>query len=352
MALPLLWRLLLQDFFKNFFLSVTALLFILCTTRLRDLSHVISLGATLEQAASFFLLQVPYLLPIIVPLSALIAGFNQFKNLSSKGQHIALQASAISTRQILTPPLIASLFIGIFTFYIVSEVTTGCQKATSALRQELSSINPLLLLKNRPLLEEKGLFYVALGAENLGIDAKNSLIVMANKEKNLQLLFAETWTQNKGVLKGENVTWLAHDRKKNDEWWVQTSKETYFPLSQIAASQTKNNISQEPVDHLKLIPLLKRVKKGKEEVIFECTRRLSLSFMPITFAFLGACCGLKAGKREKNSAYIVLFTATILTLSIYIASKQVAMSLFSTVFLYLPPPLLHIFAGLSQLKRV
>ena len=71
--MPIFWRYLLIHFLKVFCLCVVAFIAILLTMRLDEIASLMTLGAGVTELVWFTLQQIPYILPIAIPISALIS---------------------------------------------------------------------------------------------------------------------------------------------------------------------------------------------------------------------------------------------------------------------------------------
>ena len=71
--MPLLWRYLLNNYLKVFALCVMSFIAILLTLRLSEIAYFATLGPQAMHIVWFILQQIPFVLPIAFPVSALIA---------------------------------------------------------------------------------------------------------------------------------------------------------------------------------------------------------------------------------------------------------------------------------------
>jgi lipopolysaccharide export system permease protein len=166
--MPILWRYLLVHYFKVLFFCTIAFIIILFTMRLDEIAHFITLGASGLYLLLFTLYQIPYILPIAIPISSLISTILLIQRLSKDHELTALRASAIAIRSILAPILLAAAFLSVLNFYIVSEIATSSHLASGVLKTELRSINPLLILNNKHLMHSKGYHFDILGSSQQG----------------------------------------------------------------------------------------------------------------------------------------------------------------------------------------
>jgi lipopolysaccharide export system permease protein len=182
MALPILWRYLLAQYLKVLCLCTFSFVAILLTTRLDDIAHFASLGSQGLIILQFTLYQIPYILPIALPISCLISTVILIQRLSSTHELTAMRASGLPLKDILAPILLAAAILSIFNFYVVSELATKSHLETSLLKNELRSVNPLLLLHNKHLMKLKGFYFDTTGASRMGETASDVILAMPNKK--------------------------------------------------------------------------------------------------------------------------------------------------------------------------
>src|SRR5262249_35116763 len=103
--MPILWRYLLGHYLKVLVLCVLAFVAILLATRLDEIAHFATLGPEGMVILSFPLHQIPYILPIAIPISCLISAMLLIQRLSHTHEMTAIRASGLSLRMILCPIL-------------------------------------------------------------------------------------------------------------------------------------------------------------------------------------------------------------------------------------------------------
>lgn len=123
--MPLIWRYLLSQYLRIFFLALISFIAILMSVRLDDIASFASLGTAQSRLLLFILYQIPYIIPIAVPVSSLLAGLLTFSRLSSTSELTAFRSSGISLRQITSPILMAAVVLSLLNFFLVSEVSTS-----------------------------------------------------------------------------------------------------------------------------------------------------------------------------------------------------------------------------------
>src|SRR5262249_45008349 len=127
--------------------------------------------------------------------------------------------------------LLAGTCIAILNFYIVSELATHSHLRTNLIKNELRSVNPLLLLHNKHLMRMKGLFFNTMGASRLGEKASHVVIAMPNRNNTrINVFFAKNLEATPFALIESNVTLLTSLHLKNSKFFdhmlLKTSEKT------------------------------------------------------------------------------------------------------------------------------
>ena len=106
--IPILWRYALQSYLRVFLLSVCTFIAVLLVSRFKEIARFAALSSDSLKTALFVVYQFPLILPMAIPISALIASLLLFQRLSRGSELTALRASGLSLRSILTPLLFTS----------------------------------------------------------------------------------------------------------------------------------------------------------------------------------------------------------------------------------------------------
>ena len=181
LGIPLLWRFIAGHYLKVFLFSTAALVLCLMTLRLEEIAHFASIDPSQEYTLWFVLYQVPYILPIAIPLACLISSMILMQRLSTSHEISALRSLGYSLKSIFAPILLIALLISTANLFITSEVAAYTHLKTNLLKTEIRSLNPLLLLHNKHLLQVKGIFFDALGPSKMGEFASDVVVAMPGK---------------------------------------------------------------------------------------------------------------------------------------------------------------------------
>jgi lipopolysaccharide export system permease protein len=373
--MPIVWRYLIKDFLKISLACVFAFVAILLTMRMNEIAHFAALGAPLTTLLFFTLYQIPYILPIALPLSSLIASFLTIQRLSYFQECTALRASGFSILHILTPIWIVAAFFAIGNFWITSEFATQSHLKANILKNELRSINPLLLLQNKHLMRLKGFYFEILGSSHVGESAQDVILAFPNRHQGrLNILIAKQLITKPIQFIGEKVTLITgtESQKENDfdDLYIENMQSSTTNIRDFSYL-LENKVFRVGNDYLKFSLLLSRLEdvqqdlqqslspenlrakiKERNQIFSEMIKRLSLALAVFTFTVLGTTCGMSIGRRKHNRSVYFAISLSLLFLICFFAAKGIDNNVWIASFLYLFPHLFIILTSMLFLKRI
>ncbi|WP_079989405.1 LptF/LptG family permease [Candidatus Protochlamydia phocaeensis] len=377
--MPILWRYSIGHFLKIVAACVLSFIAILLTMRLDEIAHFAALGAPLAYILLFTLYQIPYILPIALPLSCLIAALLFIQRLSNTHELTALRASGFAIRDIIAPILLTSAFLAVFNFWVVSELATRSHLQANLLKSELRSINPLLLLHNKHLMRLKGLYFEALGASRVGESASDVVLAIPNKHhQRINLLIAQNLKASPTLFIGQGVTLLTGSAGEAAEGFDNllvenmaesiTHVQDFSQLLQKKVWTINNDYLQLPLLLVRIkeqtraleqakkekadAPQLKQAKAQLNRSLAEIIKRSSIAIAVFSFTLMGACFGINISRRRHyRSLYMPIGLTTFYLIAFFVA-KGVDQNLSLSSSLYLVPHLIIIAASIFVLNRV
>lgn len=362
--MPILWRYLLGNYLKVLLLCVVAFIAILLTTRLDEIAHFATLGPEGLTILMFTLHQIPYILPIALPISCLISAMLLMQRLSQTHELTALRAAGLSLSNILCPILITAALLSLANFYTVSELSTHSHLTTGKLKNELRSLNPLLLLHNKHVLKLKGIFYNALGETRMGEKASDVIIALPNKHnKSIHLLLAKNLITSSSDFVGNGITLLTTlnrddlplNRQQPEFLFTENIQEAFTTaqdFSQLIYKKvwTLNN------DHLRLPLLMIRLSELESDDfnsgVSEILRRLSVALATLTFSLMGIAYGISTGRQRTQTPFLMVLGLSTLYLICFFMAKNYDHLLSAAAALYLVPHFIIVFLSLKRLYSV
>lgn len=376
--MPILWRYLIVHFLKITAVCALAFMAILLAMRLEEIARFISLGAPWSYFFIFILHQIPYILPIAIPLSCLIAAFLLTQRLSHTYELTALRASGFSISDIAAPVLAAAAFLSIANFWLVSELATRSHLQTSLLKNELRSLNPLLLLQNKHFMRLKGFYFAALGPSQAGESMCDVVWAIPNKQqRRLNLMVAQQVKMAHLVLTGWQVALISGAASAEEENF------DHVLIENIGQSVTDvkdfSHLLQEKAktihhDYLSLALLMARIQEGKQRLeqalkgagnaaqvkqlkieqqraFSEITRRFSVAAAVFSFTLMGIAFGINISRQRHYQALYAVIALAALYLIAFFAAKSVDRRWLLAASLYLWPHILIVAASLFVLRR-
>lgn len=373
--MPIYWRYLLSNYFKVLCLCVAAFIAILLTTRLDEIAHFITLGSEGLYILLFTLYQIPYILPIALPLSCLISSMILVQRLSAAHEMTAFRSCGLSLRQILSPVLIAAALLSAVNFYIVSEIATHSHLQGGILKSRLRALNPLLILHNKHVVRMKGLYFDIMGPSQMGESASNAVLAMPNRtQSRMNVMFAKEIHVDTEMFQGKGVTLLSSigdgSPEGTESLFVENMAETTASLEDFSHFFQKKVWTINP-DHLRLSLLRARIqserdslskaatpeeKKAVHKIInrsySEILRRISVCLGVFSLTLLGAACGLKINRRKSNRGFFIVAGLVTFFLIAFFAAKAVDDHLWASSALYLLPHAIIICIAIFLIRRI
>ena len=141
--MPILWRYLLRNYFQVFFLCVSAFISVLLVLRFQEIARFITSEASFAKVVLFSLYQIPYILPIAIPISCLISSLLLFQKLSHYQEITALRTIGLSLQKIVIPILASGFLLVLFNAMIAFELAPICRSKARMLIYETVTSNPL-----------------------------------------------------------------------------------------------------------------------------------------------------------------------------------------------------------------
>lgn len=367
--MTILWRYLISHYLKVLFFCVISFIAILVTTRLDEIASFATLGASGSYVFKFALYQIPYILPIAVPISCLISSFILFQRLSSSHELTAMRACGLALKQITGPILLAGAYLSVINFYTVSELSTQSHLKTKQLIHEIKTVNPLLLLHNERLLKTKGAYAAVQGPIHGGDSAEDVIMAISNtKNKRINLALSKKVLIKDDKLIGEGVTFISgrptDDLHKFDHLVlenmgkIETSLSDFSLLSKKEGWRLKN-------DHLKL-PLLiihtydkiKNLQKAKSESLSsdelrpyrievnkcfaEISRRISAAFSAFSFTLIGVAFGISISRQNSKKGVIYVIGLAAMYLTTFFFARSIDYHFYLATLLYIVPHIIII----------
>jgi lipopolysaccharide export system permease protein len=377
--MPILWRYLITDFLKITIACLLAFIAILLTMQLDEIAHFAALGAPLTYILLFTIHQIPYIIPIALPLSCLIASLILVQRLTLSHEFTALRASGFGLTNIFAPIWMTAAFLALINFLVASEFATHSHFQNNLLKSELRSINPLLILNNKHLMRLKGFYFESIGSSRKGESSTDVILALPGRsQERINLMLAKELKADKNFLSGDGVTLIsAIPSSKEDDFdqlVIENMKKSITHVSDFS-DMLQQKVWTIHNDYLTMPLLLARMKEQRalleearqnedsaEQIKLlaghlnrsqsEIMRRLSIAIAVFSFTMMGTAFGISLNRRR---SYLPLYCAIALTtlyLMAFFAAKGNEHQKWLAAQLFLLPHLIIITASLYSLRRV
>ncbi len=362
-AMPILWRYLLKSYFQVFGLCVSSFIAVLLVTRFQEIARFATSGSGLGPVLLFTLYQIPYVLPISIPISCLIASMLLYQRLSHTHELTALRSTGFGLYPLITPLILAGSLLSILNFSVASEIAPRCRILSRELISQVTAKNPLFLLQKETLVRLKDT-YIDMKTLKSGRRAEDVIFVLNNaSSKRLGLMVAQELFLENEMLTGKNVTIISSVDPKSPERFdhlVIENQKTMSTKASNLAQFVQNYEWYSNLDYYPLRMILAKEKVDKGQIGFlpaprarmEIARRISLGFAAFTFTFIGVAFGMEIGRRQSKKGLMWAIGLASLFMISFIAAKSFRDSPGLACLIYLIPHPLIVLISLRSLKRV
>ncbi|MFA6916681.1 MAG: LptF/LptG family permease [Parachlamydiales bacterium] len=372
----MLWKYLVYDYLKVMALCTISFVAILLTLRFDEIAHFACLGSSAGELAQFITLQLPYLLPIALPIAALISSYLLFSRLSIRQELTALRACGVGLFAILTPILITATFLTAADFYLTSEIASQAHLTNGQLRHKLRTINPLILLQNKRILSMQGISCETLGTSTYAEFAGDVFFAIPDmRNQRIDLALAQSIRGDKNAVIGENVTFILPVAEENgfDALNIENISLLETPYDAFTPALQQKSWNVHP-DHLQLALLnqhltvqkdnlslaceqknserCKEAKKNISRVYTELGRRVSAALALFTFTLLGAAFSIQIGRQQRRWSMLTLGLLSGVFLLCYFLAKSLDDKVVPALLLYFVPQLFLISLSSFKLYRL
>jgi lipopolysaccharide export system permease protein len=375
--MPTVWRFLLNHYLMVLSLCLVAFIAILLTLRLDEIAQFAALGANSPHLLKFVAYQIPYILPVAIPISALISTVILMQRLSSSYELTALRACGYSLAHIAAPLLLMAFLLSTISFALISEVSTHSQLMKRSLKREIKALNPLVLLQNEKLSRLQGIYAHAEGGLKSGEEAEDLVIARYNRSTDAidLLLVKKVLSEDEAILahhatlisssKGsterqtiiENAesvilpTWdLSQLLGRSSEWYP---KDDYLKLSllrariaeyrtEIAAAEARGASPKE----------IKKITHSLQACYSEAIRRASLSLSVLSFTLIGIAFGTRSSPRQLKRGLLWIVGLATLFLVCFFTAKSLHHHCYTSMALYTAPHIVIIACCWRSLHRL
>jgi lipopolysaccharide export system permease protein len=328
--------------------------------RFKEIAEFATLNSDGVSIFLFSLYQLPYVLPLAIPVSCMIAAMLLLQKMSHSHELTALRAAGLSLNVILYPLLLAGIILSLINFTIVSEIGPKCRFKAKELTYQMTSNNPFYIFNK---ISEGKLTnaYVEIRAMRGGKRAKDVLLILNNKQqKRLGVMTAKELFLEKDELHGEDVSIISSVEGEGKENFDNLVIENQASMSTKAASLSqllqgaKWQISPE---YLSFKELLLQASASHKKIwlshyTLEIAKRLSISLTPFVFTLIGATFGMEISRKRTKKGVLGAVLLAAFYLSAFVGAKSMRHYPLAVWALYFAPFALMCLFSMRSLKRI
>lgn len=360
--MPLLWRQLIKSYLRVFLLCLMGFITLLLVLRFQDIARFAASGAPRAHLFKFIAYQIPYILPLAIPVSCLISAILLFQNMSRHSELTALRASGFGLFPIIFPVLFCGLFLTLINFTISSEITQRCRAASKSLARQITRINPLCILHKEKFVKLND-SYIDMKVLKSGNYSEDVIFIMPSlSNQRLGLIIAKKLYLKGANLIGENVTFISSLNSKIPEGYdhlmIENQTKMKTESSKFARYLHSNdwNLRYHYLS-LRMFQAKRLVEKNagiqiNSRAFQEICRSISLSLATLTLTLIGVAFGIESAKKShmKNLFWAISLTAFFI-ISL-MGAKSIRHDPLMLMLCYLLPHLLIIVACIWKFQFI
>jgi lipopolysaccharide export system permease protein len=328
--------------------------------RFKDVAEFATLNSDGLSIFLFSLYQLPYILPVAIPVSCVISSILLFQKMSHSQELTALRAAGMGLKTLLYPLILGGLFLSLLNFTIVAEVGPRSRLMAKELSHQMTSNNPFYIF-NKITEGKMTNAYVEIRTMRGGKKAKDVLLILNNRtHQRLGVMTAKELSIEGTEMVGKDVSIISSVTGEGEDNYDHMIIENQETMSTQAASLSQ--LLHDAKWHLRpeymsFKDLLVRVMTSRRAFLsnthsLELARRLSLACTPLAFTLLGAAFGMEIGRQRNKKGILWSVILTALYLSAFIGAKSMKHFLKAGWALYFLPFIVIAIFSIRSLKRV
>jgi lipopolysaccharide export system permease protein len=358
--MPTVWRYLLRSYFQVFLLCIASFVAALFVMRFKEIAEFATLNSDGLSIFLFSIYQLPYILPVAIPVSCVIASILLFQKMSHSQELTALRAAGLSIKTLLYPLFLAGLFLSLLNFTIVAEIGPRCRFLAKELSYQMTSNNPFYIF-NKITEGKMTNAYVEIRTLRGGKKAKDVLLILNNRQhQRLGIMTAKELSIQGSEMVGKDVSIISSVTGEGEDNYDHLVIENQESMSTQAASLSK--MLHDAKWHLRpeymcFKDLIVRLMVSRKAILsnmhsLELARRLSLALTPLAFTLLGAAFGMEIGRQRNKKGILWSVALTALYLIAFIGAKSMKHFPKTAWALYFLPFIVIAIFSIRSLKRV
>ncbi len=309
-----------------FTISISVLTSVFLLGYLPQLANkVINKGVSLVAISKIFLFYIPILLGYTLPIACLVTVILTFGKLSAENEILAMRASGVYLRRLLTPLIVVGIALCLFVHILNDRVIPMAYDAQTKILQQTGAQNPNALLEPGTFINAFDKYVVFIyRIENDRLYGVRIYQPQANRPTRTIVAqegeFVKVPGQDKLMLKLINGTSDEPDLKNPNNFYKLNFQNSFITMD-MSKKNTKLDKKPKAMTLKELQQRTEELKKmaiDPSPLITEYHRRLAWSLTPLMFILLGFPFAVITHKRAKsaNILYAILFAAPYYILSL------------------------------------
>lgn len=289
------------------------------TFKVNDISKLLSLGVSAKTLLMFILYQIPLLLPMTLAISGFFAAYLVIQQLSEMSVFSSLRSSGLSLNTILSPLFFMGIVISILNFYLMMEVLPKSRIKSHQLFQDVSQMNPLVILKKgKVVVLQDALVHMNLDESHSS--ASDVFILFQNPyTKYLNLFKADglSYKNDYAVeIKNSSLISTIHQEKGSLPTIVLENAESqsiplsFFTSSLSGSKSYGDDLIRRTYDIMTMRELVLTYNMSKNDyLISEFIVRFGLGCLPFILIFIGSTISIGSMERKPQfNMFLLIFT--------------------------------------------
>lgn len=304
-------RYILIDYLISFLLTLSVFTFVMCLgVVIKAIEAAARTGVSPALIANLFLLNVPYMLTMTIPISALTACLLLFGRLSFDGELTAMRASGLSLWGIISPIVIAGVTLSVLCVYINIDLAPRCKYASREVMKRIGMERPINILEPGRFIQDFPNMQIYVGSRS-GNEVEDVVVYESDTNGPISRINAEKGSLRVDEESKELIVGLFNARgEKRKEPFFASYVEYKIGLSSFSdkprqkkpkdmmLSELINNIRNVKVAYPGFTPADLALEKNR--MILEVNKRFALSLACFAFTLIGIPLGMKSRRKESS----------------------------------------------------
>lgn len=350
----------LKDFFSSFIFSLLSLTLVMVMGNLVKFSDmVIRKGISFIDASKIFFYIMPYLLGFTIPLSLLLGVLLSLGRLIADNEIVALNVAGISPGKILHIFFIIAITFSLFLFAIHDRIIPDFHYRYRSQLKSLTAKNIGMLIEPGVFTEQFKNFIIRV--EEVKTNKLKKIFIYEIAEERLKQV---TFAKKGEFVVDRDMVKMKLEEGFRDEMTSTDKKELYrlnfkvlfmdIPFKTQERVTVEKKAPDMSITELKSkIAYLKKLDIFPKELIQEIHKRISFSFSPITFIFLGFGIAGIVRHREKSINFVIAVICALLYYLLFLLGEfLIENDIFSPLWGMWLPNMSGIILGLHLIRNV